>query len=226
MSLDPRATCWTLILDAAVGDVEARARFAEHYAPVLRAYLGARWRGRPLASDVPDAVQEIFVESFKEGGLLDRAQPERPGGFRAFLYGAARKVALRHEEGRGHAQEGRLPTAFDGPEVSDSAELAKVFDRAWAQSMMRQAAERQLQEAKGDAARTQRVEVLRLRFEEGLPVRDIAERLNTATERIHKQYAQAREEFRRALRSTLLFHQEGSQDTLERTATELLEALG
>ena len=54
-------TCWTLIESAADGDRAARDAFVERYLPVVRAYLGARWRDRVAGSELEDAVQEVFV---------------------------------------------------------------------------------------------------------------------------------------------------------------------
>jgi len=94
------STCWTVIQAAAAGNAEERGRFARHYERAIRAYLGARWRGSRLLPQVDDAVQEVFVECFKCGGVLDRADQKRSGGFRPFLYGVVRNVARRLEAGR------------------------------------------------------------------------------------------------------------------------------
>ena len=64
----PDATCWTLIRDAGGGDPAARERFARAYLPVVKAYLAARWRA--ARHSVEDAAQDVFVECFKNGGLL------------------------------------------------------------------------------------------------------------------------------------------------------------
>jgi RNA polymerase sigma-70 factor (ECF subfamily) len=58
----PLTTCWALIRAAADGSPRDREEFAHRYAPVLRAYLAARWRGAPLLQDLDDAVQDVFVE--------------------------------------------------------------------------------------------------------------------------------------------------------------------
>ena len=102
------ATCWTVIRGAAEGRSEAREEFARRYLPVVRAYLGARWRGLPLMQEIDDAAQEVFLDCFKEEGVLDRADSDRPGGFRAFFYGVVRNMARRVEErrGRSHARRG------------------------------------------------------------------------------------------------------------------------
>src|SRR5579884_1864571 len=107
------STCWTSLKDAAAGGREARERFAERYAPMVRAYLAARWRGSALAQEVDDAAQDVFVECLRGGGALEHARDGRPGGFRAFLYGVARNVALRFERTRARRRE---RPADEGPE--------------------------------------------------------------------------------------------------------------
>ena len=98
------STCWTVIRDAAGGDREARGLFAERYEGIVRAYFKARWRGTRHLRDLDDAVQDVFTECFRSGGVLDRLDPSRPGGFRAFLYGVIRIVALHFEAARGGAR--------------------------------------------------------------------------------------------------------------------------
>ena len=126
-----------MIRGAAAGEARDREDFARRYGPVVRAYLGARWRGQPLFDYVDDAAQEVFLECFKAGGALDKADSTRPGGFRAFLFGIARNVAARQERRRARQREQQPPTAFD-LEASDEGP-ATAFDRAWARAMMREA---------------------------------------------------------------------------------------
>jgi len=219
-----RSTCWTEIRGAAAGDAEARAHFVTAYTPVIRAYLLARWRGSPLAQSVDDAMQEVFLSCFREGGVLDRADPERPGGFRAFLYGVARNVARGVERTRGRRREQRLQTNFEAPASDEPSERA--FDRAWAVTILREAGqsqERAARAAGADAAR--RVELLRLRFEEGLPIREIAERWNAEPAHLHHEYARARREFRDALIATMLFHHPDSRQGAWDEARRLLGLL-
>jgi RNA polymerase sigma-70 factor (ECF subfamily) len=61
--------------------------------------------------------------------------------------------------------------------------------------------------AGADAAR--RVELLKLRFGEEMPIRDIARLWNADAARLHHEYATAREEFRAALRDVVAEHQPG-----------------
>lgn len=214
----PDATCWTLIRDAASGDRFARDRFARVYSPVVRAYLAARWQGLPLDAD--DAAQDVFVECFKADGVLAAADAERPGGFRAFLLGVARNVARRHEarpRPASPANPDRLP--------ADDESVSRAFDRAWATALLREAARGQAEAAATDAAR-RRVELLRLRFHDGLPVRDIARRWGVDPAKLHHEYATAREEFRSALRQVVAYHHPGgTPGDIDRACAELLAAL-
>jgi RNA polymerase sigma-70 factor (ECF subfamily) len=215
------ATCWTLIRDAAGGDPAARDRFARVYLPVIRAYLAARWRAAPRPPDADDAAQDVFVECFRAGGLLEKADPGRGGGFRAFLLGAVRNVARRHEGRRRPAAP--LPADL----AADDTGPAEAFDRAWARALLREAARVQQRwaEAAGPAA-VRRVKLLRLRFGDGLPIRDIAGRWGEDAAKLHHEYATARDEFRAALREVVAFHHPGDTAAeTDRRCGELLAAL-
>jgi DNA-directed RNA polymerase specialized sigma24 family protein len=214
------STCWTVIRAAAAGSPADREVLARRYLGVVRAYLAARWRGSALRDDLDDATQEVFVECFRQGGALEAAGAGRVPGFRAFLYGVIRNVARRFE-GRPVRAAGRLP---DVP--ADESRQSRLFDRTWAQAIMAEAA--QLQRARADEGRpeaVQRVELLRLRFEENLPIRAIAERWGVDARSLHHAYALARQEFKAALLEVVAFHQPGSPVELEEEAASLLKAL-
>jgi RNA polymerase sigma-70 factor (ECF subfamily) len=74
-----------------------------------------------------------------------------------------------------------------------------------------------------DAAR--RVELLRLRFEEDMPIRDIARAWDADPAAVHKEYARARREFQDALREVVAFHAPGSDEEIEEECKELLALL-
>src|SRR5215831_5732627 len=93
----PESTCWTVIRAAAAGSPADREELARRYLAVVRAYLAARWRGLNLRAELDDAVQEVFVECFRQGGALEAAGAGRVSSFRAFLYGVVRNVARRFE---------------------------------------------------------------------------------------------------------------------------------
>lgn len=212
-------TCWTLIRDAAAGDAAARDRFARIYLPVVKAYLAARWRSAQHNAD--DATQDVFVECFRAGGLLEKADPNRAGGFRAFLLGTARNVARRHEARK------RLDSRLPADLPADDTGPAEAFDRAWARALLREAARVQQQRAEeaGPVA-VRRVQLLQLRFGQGLAIRDIAAQWGADATKLHHEYAIARDEFRDALRAVIAFHQpRGTDAETDRACVELLGLL-
>jgi RNA polymerase sigma-70 factor (ECF subfamily) len=172
-----------------------------------------------------DAAQEVFVDLFRDGGALDRVEPGRPGGFRAFFLGVVRNVARHVETCRGRSKERQPPNAFDpGDRAGDEESLAAAFDRAWAMALLRRAVDlhRERARGRGEAAR-RRVELLRLRFREGLPIRDIARRWEMEPRRLHKDYARARDEFRDVLLDVVAEHHGGSRAEAGCECSRLLE---
>ena len=135
---DSQATCWTLIQSASAGSEEDREQFAARYVAIVRMYLAHRWRGTSMLSELDDAIQEVFLELFREGGVLDVVQERRPNSFRSFLYGVSRNVARRREKDIGR-QRRRYPAVDIDPErhEAEEASQSRVFDRAWAQAIFR-----------------------------------------------------------------------------------------
>ena len=224
---DSDSTCWTVIEEAAAGSTEAREDFARRYSPVILAYLRRRWRDSLYLQELEDASQLVFVECFREGGVLDKVDPPRPGGFRAFLYGVVRNVALRTETRIAKSREKPSATAFDADELERrESTLSEVFDRAWARAILREAAQKQEAHAEdeGEPAR-RRVELLRLRFYEGLPIREIASRWQMESTVLYREYAQARREFKAMLFETISFYNPGSAAEIEEECARLLELL-
>ena len=70
-----------------------------------------------------------------------------------------------------------------------------------------------------------RVELLRLRFDEGLDMREIAARWDESSEAVKLAYRKARKEFRECLREVVAFHHPGHRNT-ERECKRLLTLLG
>jgi RNA polymerase sigma-70 factor (ECF subfamily) len=221
-------TSWTLIRSAADGDGAARAEFARRYLPVIRAYLHARWQRRLGPDEVEDTVQEVFLECFRDEGILDRVSSIRSQGFRSFLYGAARHVALRVEERKARRPDCPGAETFYGDEREvDEPSLSEVFDRAWAHATMEEAGELQAARAhEAGKAALGRVELLRLRFQENLNIRDVAKLWKTEAAALHHQYALARREFESALHDVVSEQQPGTAESIRRTCLELLSLLG
>lgn len=221
-------TCWTLIASAAAGDPAARDEFARRYLPIVRAFVHARGAGRLAPEECEDAVQEVFVECLKEEGLLERVRRGERAGFRGFLHAACRNLAARAEERRARRRDVAGAEAVDLDEAhADDETLGRVFDRAWGEALVREAAERQRERAERrgpDAVR--RVELLHLRFHEGLAIREIAERWKLSADVVHHEYAQARVEFERALREVLAFHHPDDPHAVARELRELGALIG
>ena len=224
-------TCWSLIRRASAGEDDGRRLFADRYEPFVRALLAARWRGSPRVVEIDDALQDVFVECFRSGGVLSRAGADRVPAFRAFLVGVVRNVARRIEGRRG-------PLAFTDAAAEDASTLApggfasavdppsRDVERAWARALVGEA--RDLLEARsrqGDEGARRRVALLELRFQEGLPIREIARRWGADPVRLHREFARARSEFRAALFEVVAAHHPGMPADVERNCEQLLLAL-
>jgi RNA polymerase sigma-70 factor (ECF subfamily) len=215
------STCWTVIRGAAEGGNEEREEFARRYLSAVRAYLLARWKGSGLIQETDDAVQEVFVECFRSA--LSRAAG-RNAGFRGYLYGVVRNVARRFEERRACRREAQAPdsdavAAFPANEPA----LSEVFDRAWAGSLLDRACARHAENARRagpDAER--RVELLALRFQEDLPIREIAARWERDPAELHREYAKARREFQAALLEVVSFDHPGTPAEIRRECAHLV----
>ncbi len=222
-----QTTCWTVIREAAGGDDAARQFFALRYERIVRAYLVSRWRTSPLVNEIDDVIQEVFIESFRDGGVLTRVDQDSPGGFRAFFYGVVRNVARRAEARHMRRRDQQPPTGFfnESPDGTEPR-LSRIFDREWATTMMREAAalQRDNAEQKGPDAQ-RRLELLRLRFYEGRPIREIARLWDADPTDLHREYARARKEFRQALNEVVAYHLPGTAEAVERECAHLLELL-
>jgi RNA polymerase sigma-70 factor (ECF subfamily) len=221
------STRWTIIRGAAAGNAPDRAEFARHYASVIRAYLGARWKRGPLLAEVDDATQEVFVRCFGTDGPLKRADPERAGGFRAFLYGIVRNVARGVEREWRTRRSRQQGSAIDVDTIeARDVPLSQVFDRAWAGALLRRAAARQAEEGRGDARAERRVELLRLRFVQDLPICEIAKLWSIEAAPLHEEYRTARHEFLAALRVVVGGECPGTAEQIEAECAQLLDHVG
>jgi RNA polymerase sigma factor (sigma-70 family) len=193
-------TRWTVIQRAADGNPAGRDEFVGAYGKVIRAYLDARWRGTPLADQVDDAAQQVFLDCFKDDGALGRADGQRTTGFRAFLYGIVRNVARGME--RTHARSSaHQDSGIDVDQLKSKEEsLVRIFDRAWASALLSDAARVQLERARAKGPEAlRRNRLLELRYGENLPIREIAKRWDVDPAWLHGQFRQSRDEYRSAL---------------------------
>lgn len=223
----PNDVGWSLIALAARGDRNAQSAFSRNYLPVIRGLLDTRWRATSLAGEIDDAVQEVFVECFRANGVLSRADAAR-GDLGGLLFGVTRNVAARFEE---RARK-RLPLDRAAEDAGLDAiaarepSLSTLFDREWARTMLRLAGDlmRTRAEAGGAGAKL-RVELLRLRFAENLPMLEIAAQWEADPAMVHKAYAKARDEFRACLRRVVAEHAVRSEVDLDGEVARVLELL-
>lgn len=202
----PHETCWSVVARASGGDTRARSRFCRTYQPLMRAFLTARWRGTPFLREVDDAVQEVFVECLRDDGPLSKADIDR-GDFRGYLFGVVRNIALRFERKAQRRRESADTQSALAAVAGREEQCSVLFDREWARTLMREAADLMRERAaSGDSGATRRVELLRLRFSEDRPIRDIATEWDMETDAVHRAYAKARQEFRVCLREVVSFH--------------------
>ncbi|MCB9882094.1 MAG: sigma-70 family RNA polymerase sigma factor [Planctomycetes bacterium] len=220
-------TCWTLIRGAAAKRDSDREAFVTRYQPVVRAYLAARWSNSPLSSEIDDVVQAVFLTCLRDGGVLETANSQHPSGFRALLYGVSRNVARQAERTRDRRVRRIAEDSFDPDQTPiDEPTLSKSFDRAYAAAVMRDARDLMTRRAlAGTDWERRRVELLRLRFDADLPIRDIARQWGIDAARLHREYERARNEFRRALADVVTRAEGVSNRRLEEECNRLLRLL-
>lgn len=212
---------------AASGDEASRATYCGLYGPVIRAYLAARWRLPSDHEEVADAAQEVFLQCFKPGGALLRADSDREGGFRAFLYGITRNVAGTVEAARLRRRRERGGGADDIDMVaSDESTVSRVFDRAFAQALTREARSLLASRAAPGSPAAARLRALELMYEHGLPSREIAKATGTDVAAVYPLLTRARKEFKAALLEVLAgYHPDDSKEALERRCIDVFSAL-
>ena len=222
------STAWAVIEAAAGGDDQAREAFAEQYAPGIRTLLGKRWSNAAHREHIDDAVQDVLVECFKHGGIIEKAEQRETNNFRVFLKTVIRHVAGRYEQRRKRTRERHRSRAFDEAEhAAQQTAASRVLDREWAREVLRAAAAEQAHRAKDiSAAARLRVDILRLRFEEGKPIREIAAELELEPPYVHHQFAKAKHDFHRALLRVLRSRRPDALDTeLEEECRRLIGLL-
>jgi RNA polymerase sigma factor (sigma-70 family) len=217
-----------MIHRAADGSVTAGNGFAERYMKVVRTALGARWNGRPnLLQDVDDAAQEVMVDCLKMNGALGRADSQAKGGFRAYLYGITQRTALKFETKAARRFRRESPGSFHPDQVAaDDTTLGSALDRSLAKAVMQGAFDLYDQRAADqDEDYGRRVELLRLRFYDGLPIRDIADRWQEPREKVHRTRVRALREFKDCLRELLGLQEGCAGETLDAELARLLDQL-
>jgi hypothetical protein len=151
--------------------------------------------------------------------------------FRPFLVGVVRNIARRFEGRRGplaftDAAPGDASTVTPAGLASGLDSPSRDVERAWARAILGEA--RDLLEERSrhaDERARRRVALLELRFQENLPIREVARRWGADPDRLHREYSTARREFHEALREVVALHHPGTPAQVDRTCEQLFVAL-
>lgn len=219
------STCWSLVDAAAKGGTVEREAFSEQYAPLIRRYLAARWRLPPGHDQVVEGSHEVVIQLLKPGGALANVVPGRAGGFRAYLYGVVRNVALMVERTARRHRDLRFESCLDPEQVEQSeATLSQAFDRAWVEMLAAQA-RRRMAEQTGPRHQAAYL-CMEMRYGEGLPPREIALRSGRDVKEVYELLRTARLGYRRALLAVVAeHHPDCNEQELEAKCKELAQLL-
>lgn len=199
--------------------------FVERYLPIVRAHLQARWARSPLREEVADATHEVIARCLGPQGALSRLEYGHPSGLRGFLYGVTRNVALEHERRRA---EPRGELGLEGFDGGHDETPSREFSRAYARAVMQEVRARFEEWSRQNGPEfLRRQELLVLRLEDGVPLREIALRWKVDAARLHHEYARARRDYRAVLLEVVAEQHPGlGAAGVHEAAQELLEHLG
>jgi len=220
-AMDFETTCWTVVRGAAAGHQDDRDRFARQYAPLIRRYLASRWRLAPDHDRVVEASHEAVIQLFKPGGALTNIEHGRDNGFRAFLYGVVRNVALMIERSARRNDRVQTWSDIDPATIEDSeASLSRVFARAWFDMIATEA--RNLMAARPGERCKAAYRCLELRYLDGIPPRDIAKRIGLHVKDVYELLRTGRNEYRAALLEVMAtYYPDATESELEQRCREL-----
>ncbi|MCA8957644.1 MAG: sigma-70 family RNA polymerase sigma factor [Planctomycetes bacterium] len=216
---------WRMIAAAAAGDPEARAAFVEAFQPTIRAALERDLKGHLGQPDViDDLVQEVFVECFKQGGALQRADPTRD--FKSFLLGIVANIRRRAWEV--HTRR-RLEQEGEPHELPDDSGVSVTLDRRYAKELFRAALEHVKQRAVSARGRSFNAhDLLIRRYRDDEAPRAIAASIRSdggecTAKQVSDAAGKAKDEFRDALETELRArHPDCSAEEISRMGAELL----
>ncbi len=131
-----KATRWTLLGAAQLGDPGSRDEVARIYRPPVLRYLRAAGAGQ----DADDLTQEVFVRLF-HNDVLTRATPNA-GRFRSLLLAVARNVLRAQRTKAGAKKRGGGQPLLSLDEAQVPQKEREAFDREWILSLLERAIER------------------------------------------------------------------------------------
>jgi RNA polymerase sigma-70 factor (ECF subfamily) len=190
-----------LIRRAKAGDVPAFEAVLRLHAHDLEAYV-RRHLPPDVArvADVGDVVQDTYFEAWRRFGRFDAADGSSTARWLATIARHRIIDLVRHhraaKRGGGAAAAGL--GGGSGDELPRMLQDLAVYERTPSQSAMSHERRAALQRAMGDL-RPAYQQVIRMRYLEGLPVRDAAERLGRSEHAVHMLCNRAMRELSRQL---------------------------
>ncbi|MCB9872478.1 MAG: sigma-70 family RNA polymerase sigma factor, partial [Planctomycetes bacterium] len=212
-----------MIRRAIGGDEQARDEFARIHYALVHAFLRRRWQGTTAMNGLDDAVQDVFLDCLRPDGALSRVDFARLHSIRAFLLGITVRVARRHERRRASRRQHQRPMADPNAVVESRPSVAQQLDRVWARALVQRALARLDHLAEVDPRRQRRVALLRLRYIEDIPLRELAEVWSVDPAWLHHEHSTARRELSGALRTVLAGVLRVRHEDLELECARLLE---
>lgn len=192
-----RMTSWHLVGLAGTDTDLARREFALRYEKFVRRVLAKRWLGTVFRHDFDDAVQEVFFECFKPGGVIEKADVNRGGSFRSLLYQVAFHVAARFERTRRqqHLREGADDWLGELP--SQDLSGFEAVTREEVTDLVREALRRMLQHHDPDIR--SRGQLLERRTCQNERINVIADGDPELAKRLHREHSKAKMEWKQYL---------------------------
>lgn len=191
---------WQEALAAARGDAAARAVFWLHHVRRIHAWLWLRWRHGTLRSSIDDATQEVYLECFRPGGAFAHFDPARAHhGVLPFLHAVVRNVAQRFERSRRRERAHQIDYAVEHTTFADAPLTTSgdaTIDRERLAAALDHLDDGDPEPGGPHSLRT----FVRLHFEEGRPVREIARAWQAPPTLVHELRRRACRRLRACLR--------------------------
>jgi DNA-directed RNA polymerase specialized sigma24 family protein len=215
--MDFPETRWSLIGRLAEQPDQV-AVVVELYADPIARYLRVKFGSDHSSSRIEDVIQEVLVYLMEHPQIIARARPgDTPAGsasrFRYFImtlaFNAARNAWRRSEHGKemnGSLGDGTDATVADALAVAAQPddELARLMDRAWAESLLA-LAWRDVRAWAGDGTlETEIPRILELHLIERHNLREVSDILHVPLATCHRRLARGRTYLQKAIIDRLL----------------------
>ena len=220
MTVD-QLSSWALVGLIGENVPDAAREFAFRYDRFVRRVLTKRWLGTIYRTHFDDAVQDVFVECFKPGGVLAKADSSRGGAFRSLLFRVTCNVAARYE--RNHNRDLRLISKeLTDTHGEDSGAFLQITREEVAE-VVSEALRRMSQHTAVEVR--ERAQLLIQHSCDGQKIIHLAGGDTETAERLHRQHSKAKREFQTFLSEVIQSHYRAPPEDVETILKELLGSL-